>query len=52
GVNMEILTHLMINFSDLIMELENDIESVDLNPVICTKDQCVVVDARIMLQAF
>ena len=51
GVNMEILTHLMINFSDLIMELENDIESVDLNPVICTKDQCVVVDARIMLQA-
>ncbi|MBT8352230.1 MAG: acetate--CoA ligase family protein, partial [Deltaproteobacteria bacterium] len=29
GVNMEILTHLMINFSDLIMELENDIESVD-----------------------
>ena len=51
GINMEILTHLMINFSDLIMELENDIESVDLNPVICTKDQCVVVDARIMLQA-
>ena len=50
GVNMEILTHLMINFSDLIMELENDIESVDLNPVICTKDQCVIVDARIMLQ--
>lgn len=52
GVNMEILTHLMINFSDLIMELENEIESVDLNPVICTKDQCVVVDARIMLQAY
>jgi hypothetical protein len=51
GVNMEILTHLMINFSDLIMELENDIESVDLNPVICTTDKCVVVDARIMLQA-
>ena len=50
GVNMETLTHLMVNFSDLIMELENDIESVDLNPVICTKDQCVVVDARIILQ--
>jgi len=51
GVNMKILTHLMVNFSDLIMELENDIESVDLNPVICTADQCVVVDARIILQA-
>lgn len=50
GVNMETLTHLIVNFSYLIMELENDIESVDLNPVICTKDQCVIVDARIMLQ--
>ena len=50
GVNMETLTHLIVNFSDLIMELENDIESVDLNPVICTIDQCVIVDARIMLQ--
>ena len=51
GVNMEILTHLIVNFSCLIMELENDIESVDLNPVICTKNQCVIADARIMLQA-
>ena len=50
GVNMEILTHLMVNFSNLIMELENDIESVDLNPVICTKDRCVIADARIILQ--
>ena len=50
GVNMETLTHLIVNFSDLIMELENDIESVDLNPVICTIDQFVIVDARIMLQ--
>jgi len=50
GVNMETLTHLIVNFSYLIMELENDIESVDLNPVICTQDQCVIVDARIMLQ--
>jgi succinyl-CoA synthetase beta subunit len=49
GVNMEILTHLMVNFSNLIMELENDIESVDLNPVICTKDRCVIADARIIL---
>ncbi|MBC8439900.1 MAG: acetate--CoA ligase family protein [Deltaproteobacteria bacterium] len=50
GVNMEILAHLMVKFSNLIMELENDIESVDLNPVICTKDGCVIADARIILQ--
>jgi len=49
GVNMEILTHLMVNFSYWVMEFENDIESVDLNPVICSKDRCVIADARIML---
>ncbi|MCP3871791.1 MAG: acetyl-CoA synthetase [Desulfobacteraceae bacterium] len=50
GVNMERLTHLLVNFSNLIMELENEVESVDLNPVICTKDQCIIADARIILQ--
>jgi len=50
GVNMEALTHLLVNFSQFVMEHENDIESIDLNPVMCTKDQCVIVDARIMLQ--
>jgi hypothetical protein len=50
GVNMKIFTDLMVKFSHLIMELENDIESVDLNPVICTMDRCVIADARIILQ--
>jgi len=50
GVNMERLTHLMVNFSLFVMEFENDIESVDLNPVICTQDLCVIADARIILQ--
>jgi acetate---CoA ligase (ADP-forming) subunit beta len=50
GVNMEVLTNLIVNFSNLIMDFENDIESIDLNPVICTKDRCVVADARIILQ--
>lgn len=49
GVNMKALTQLMINFSCLIMELENDFESMDLNPVMCTKDRCVIADARIIL---
>ena len=51
GVNMEVLTHLIVNFSYLMMELEKDIESVDLNPVICTRDQCIIADARIILQS-
>ncbi len=51
GANMKILAHLIVNFSYLFMELENDIESVDLNPMICTKDRCVIADARILLQA-
>ncbi len=50
GVNMENLTQLLVTFSKLIMRIEDQIESVDLNPVICTKDQCIIADARIMLQ--
>jgi succinyl-CoA synthetase beta subunit len=49
GVNMDILTPVLVKFSRLVMDLENDIESVDLNPVICTKDRCVIADARIIL---
>jgi len=51
GVNMEVLTHLLVNFSLFVMELENDFESVDLNPVICTRDRCIIADARIILQS-
>ncbi|MEN8211615.1 MAG: acetate--CoA ligase family protein [Thermodesulfobacteriota bacterium] len=50
GVNMKILTRLIVDFSLLIMEFQDDMESIDLNPVICTKDQCIIADARIMLQ--
>lgn len=50
GVNMKQLTHLIVNFSNWIMEIEDQMDSVDLNPVICTKDRCVIADARIILQ--
>jgi succinyl-CoA synthetase beta subunit len=50
GVNMDVLTRLLVNFSLFAMELENDFESVDLNPIICTRDQCVIADARIILK--
>jgi hypothetical protein len=32
------------------MDLENDIDSIDLNPVVCSSHRCVVADARIMLK--
>ena len=49
-VNLSELTGLLVTFSDLVMELEEFIESIDLNPVICSATKCVVADARIMLR--
>jgi acyl-CoA synthetase (NDP forming) len=48
-INIPALTRMMVDFSALVMELENEIESIDLNPVRCTSQRCVVADARIML---
>jgi succinyl-CoA synthetase beta subunit len=48
-VNMEILTGLVVRFSQLVMELGEHIESIDLNPVMCTPQRCVIADARIVL---
>ena len=50
GLNMEVLTYTLVRFSHLIMTLEKDMDSVDLNPVICTKDRCIIADARIILK--
>ena len=49
-VSLPALTRLMLDFSALVMGLENDLESIDLNPVKCTDARCVVADARIMLK--
>ena len=49
-VNMSKLTHMLTAFSEIVMELEEQIESIDLNPVMCSAESCVIVDARIMLQ--
>jgi len=48
-VDLVALNHLMLNFSNLVMALENRFESIDLNPVKCTANGCFVADARIML---
>ena len=48
-VNMELLTKTVVDFSKLVMELSRDIESIDLNPVMCSSLRCAVADARIVL---
>ena len=44
------LTQTLLNFSKLVMDMQDDIESIDLNPVLCSADACVVADARIILR--
>lgn len=48
-INMDKLSELLVAFSKLIMQLEEEIESIDLNPVMCTAERCIVADARIIL---
>ena len=50
GVNLEKLKKLIAGFSSLIVEMADLVESVDLNPVLCTEEKCVIADARIILK--
>jgi len=50
GVNLEKLKKLIADFSSLIVEMSDLVESVDLNPVMCTEKRCVIADARIILK--
>ena len=49
-INLKELNRLLATFSNLVMDLETFIESIDLNPIICSPTRCVVADARIMLK--
>jgi len=49
-INKKELSRLMLEFSKLVMEMEDRIDYVDLNPVMCSKEKCVIADARIMLK--
>jgi acyl-CoA synthetase (NDP forming) len=51
ALNMDALRRLMLAFSELVMTIGARIEAIDLNPVICNAERCVVADARIMLGA-
>lgn len=48
-INRAGLVQLLTAFSELVMELEGAVESIDLNPVICSSTRCVIADARIIL---
>ena len=50
-ISMPELSRLMLAFSDLVVEFDDKIASVDLNPVKCTATRCVAADARIMLKS-
>jgi len=49
AVNLAQLTEMALRFSDLVMALGDRIDSIDLNPVFCSPQRCVVADARIVL---
>lgn len=49
-INLPALKKTLVNFSRLMMDLQNRVESVDLNPVMCNATSCLVVDSRIMLK--
>ena len=49
-VDLKELVRLLQIFSGLVIDLEERIDSIDLNPVICSSIRCVVADARIVLK--
>ena len=49
-INLGDLVKTLHTFSAIGMDLQDEIESIDLNPVICSSTRCVVADARIMLR--
>jgi acetate---CoA ligase (ADP-forming) subunit beta len=49
AVNRDELTRTLVCFSKFVMASADMIESIDLNPVMCSAQKCIVADARIML---
>jgi succinyl-CoA synthetase beta subunit len=50
AIHLKELTRILVDFSSLVIELEDEVESIDLNPLICSPEKCVAVDARIILK--
>jgi acyl-CoA synthetase (NDP forming) len=49
-INEAALTTALLRFSTLLMDLGEKVDSIDLNPLICSSTRCVVADARIILK--
>jgi acyl-CoA synthetase (NDP forming) len=49
-VDLERLSKTLLAFSSLVMELGGRIESIDINPLLCSARRCIVADARILLE--
>ena len=50
SISLSHLTRVMLRVSELMMALQDRIESLDLNPVFCSGQHCIVADARIILK--
>jgi len=50
-INLDALVKTLESFSTFVMDLQDEIESMDLNPVMCSSTRCVIADARIMLRS-
>jgi hypothetical protein len=49
-VAMEELKRVLLAFSDLVVDMHALIDSIDLNPLFCSPERCLVGDARIVLK--
>ncbi len=51
SVNMNKLNNLIAGFSRMAYELQNEIASIDLNPVLCNSKDSIIADARFILRS-
>ena len=48
NVNKERIVELLLNVSRMVDNMKDDIEGLDLNPVLAREDDCIVLDAKIV----
>jgi hypothetical protein len=49
-VNTEELAKLIVAFSQMAFDLRDEVESIDLNPVLCSREEAIIADPRFMLK--
>jgi succinyl-CoA synthetase beta subunit len=49
AISKEKLVRVLVDFAELLHDMVPYIESIDLNPLLCSGENCVIADARIML---